>query len=208
MADGLARIHEGDNEKPSMNISKILSVTTRKQWRSWLEKNHASLPEIWLVFYHKNSYKHGLSYDAAVEEALCFGWIDSTVKNLDRQRKVQRFSPRKPGSSLSEMNKERVRRLLREGAMTSAGLESIKKFVRYGAGGKIEVEPYVMPDDILAAFKKNKTVWKNFAAFPEYYKNIRVGFIDGARKRPLEFRKRLRYFIEMTAKNKRFGMIQ
>jgi uncharacterized protein YdeI (YjbR/CyaY-like superfamily) len=191
-----------------MKITKTLSVTTRNQWRSWLEKNHESSPEIWLVFYLKNSSKQGLSYNEAVEEALCFGWIDSTVKKLDRKRKVQRFSPRKPRSFLSEMNKERVRRLIQAGLMTSAGLESIKKFVRHGAGGKIEVEHFVMPGDIIAALKRDKIAWKNFAAFPEYYKNIRVGFIEGARKRPLEFKKRLGYFIQMTAKNKKFGMIQ
>jgi uncharacterized protein YdeI (YjbR/CyaY-like superfamily) len=160
------------------------------------------------VFYLKNSSKQGLSYNDAVEEALCFGWIDSMVKKLDQQRKVQRFSPRKPRSFLSEMNKERVRRLLQAGLMTSVGLESIKKFVHYGSGGKIEVEHFVMPGDIIAALKRDKTAWKNFIAFPEYYKNIRVGFIEGARKRPLEFKKRLGNFLKMTARNKRFGMLQ
>jgi uncharacterized protein YdeI (YjbR/CyaY-like superfamily) len=208
VADGFAGIHKGDNKKPSMNVTKTLLVTTRKQWRSWLKKHHASSPEIWLVFYLKDSGKQGLGYNDAVEEAMCFGWIDSTVKKLDKVRKVQRFSPRKPGSSLSEMNKERVRRLIKAGLMTFAGLESIKRYVRHDADGKIEIEPFTMPRDIIAALKRDKTIWNNFAAFPEYYKNIRVGFIEGARKRPLEFKKRLGYFIKMTAINKRFGMIQ
>ena len=104
---------------------KTLYVTKRADWRKWLEKNHASEKEIWLVYYRKDSGKPRISYDDALEEALAFGWIDSIQKGIDDERFAQRFSPRVKGSKWSEANKERARRLLKEGRMTPAGMASI-----------------------------------------------------------------------------------
>lgn len=181
-----------------MKLGKTLYVLTRIAWRGWLEKHHAKEKEIWLVFYSKASGKPRIPYNDAVEEALCFGWIDSTVKKVEKDSFAQRFSPRKSGSRWSEMNKERARRLLREGKMTPAGL---------AAAGALE-EALVIPTDILKRLKADRKVWKNFQQFPDTYKRIRVGWIDGVRKRPDEFEKRVRYFLKMTAQNKRFGMVQ
>src|SRR2546428_11386211 len=110
-----------------MEITNLLEVKNRKEWRSWLSKNHKSEKEIWLVYYKKKSGKSRIPYNAAVEEALCYGWIDSTVKSIDENSYAQRFSPRKKESNLSEMNKERIRRLIEKGKMTKAGLDSIRK---------------------------------------------------------------------------------
>lgn len=107
-------------------IGKTLYVKERARWRAWLAKHHASAPEIWLITYKKHTGKPSLAYDDAVEEALCFGWIDSIVKRLDDERTVQRFSPRRPKSNLSETNRERVRRLIETGQMTEAGLAAIR----------------------------------------------------------------------------------
>lgn len=193
-----------------MKVTKTLDVKDRVQWRKWLEEHYASEPEIWLVFYKKNSGKPRLPYNDAVEEALCFGWIDSTVKLNDDVSFVQRFSPRRKNSGLSEMNKERVRRLIKTGKMTEAGLESIIHHLDNRNNLKSSPAPkkYVLPKDILAEIKKNKEAWKNFQKFPESYKRIRIGWIDGSRNRPDFFKTRLNYFIKMTAKNKRFGMVQ
>ncbi len=180
-----------------MKLGKTLRVSTRKAWRDWLAKHHAKEKEIWLVFYTRASGKPRIPYNDAVEEALCFGWIDSIVKKLDKDSFAQRFSPRKPGSQWSEMNKERVRRLSREGKMTPAGLAA--------AGAH---KPFAVPPDILKRLRADKNVWKNLQGFPDSYRRIRVGWIVGARKRPEEFEKRLRYFLKMTAQNKRFGMVQ
>ncbi len=180
-----------------MELGKTLRVSTRKAWRDWLEKHHAKEKEIWLVFYNKASGKPRIPYNDAVEEALCFGWIDSTVKKVEKDWFAQRFSPRKPGSQWSEMNKERVRRLSREGKMTPAGL---------AAAGVLKA--FVIPPDILKRLRADKKVWRNFQQFPDAYKRIRVGWIDSVRKRPEEFQKRLRYFLKMTAQNKLFGMVQ
>jgi uncharacterized protein YdeI (YjbR/CyaY-like superfamily) len=182
-----------------MDIGETLYVTERGDWRAWLRKHHRKAPEIWLVFYTKASKKPSLPYNDAVEEALCFGWIDSIVKKLGAESRAQRFTQRRPGSPLSEMNKARVRRLVAQKRMTKAGLEAI---------GGLPDEPFEMPEDIIEALKADKETWRNFEAFPESYKRIRVGWIDAARVRPEFFKQRLDYFLKMTKQNKRFGMIQ
>ncbi len=182
-----------------MQITKTLYVTDRKEWRRWLAKNHDKEKEIWLIFYKKDSGKPSIPYNDAVEEALCYGWIDSIVKKIDEEGRAQRFSPRKEKSNLSETNRERVNRLIKAGLMTKFGLVKIKNQLTV----KFEI-----PADILKELKKDKIVWKNFQAFSNAYKNIRIGFIEDARSRPEEFKKRLKYFIKMTARNRQFGMVR
>ena len=179
-----------------MEISQTLYITHRKDWRSWLKQNYKTEKEIWLVYPKKATGKPRIEYNEAVEEAHCFGWIDSIVKKLDEEHTVQRFSPRKPKAKYSQANIERLR-----------GLVAEKKVVKEVANslGDILNEEFVIPPDILKAIKSNKEAWKNFQKFSDAYIRIRIAFIDGARKRPEEFKKRLRYFIEMTEKNKIFG---
>jgi len=190
-----------------MIVGKTLYVTNRKQWRSWLSKNHKKEKEIWLIYYRKETGKPRISYNDAVEEALCYGWIDSIAKSRDKESWYQRFSPRKPKSILSPMNRERVLRLMKAKKMTRAGLDAIQLQLKEKAHSSASTN-VVFPKDILSALKAEPIVWKNFQKFPASYKRICVGWIDGARKRPAEFKKRLRYFIAMTAKDKRFGMVQ
>ena len=175
---------------------KTLYVTDRKKWRQWLRQHYKTEKDIWLVYYKKESGKPRIEYNDAVEEALCFGWIDSTVRTIDKQKFAQRFSPRKPNSKYSQANKERLRTLLKR--------KKVIKEVR-DTLGNISEEKFVIPKDILQAIKVNREAWKNFQKFSDSYKRIRVAFIDGARKRPAEFQKRLAYFIRMTGKNKQFG---
>jgi uncharacterized protein YdeI (YjbR/CyaY-like superfamily) len=194
-----------------LEITETLYITDRREWRSWLAKNHRSAKEIWLIYYNKKSGKPRIPYNDAVEEALCYGWIDSIIKKYDDERAAQRFSPRRKNSQLSEMNKERIRQLIQTNKMTPAGLEGIKhhlKANRTDVKDDLFIREFVMPDDIAKALKSDKTVWENYSKFPEPYKRIRIGWIDGARERPEEFEKRLRYFIRMTAKNKTFGMMR
>lgn len=108
-----------------MEIAKTFYARDRKEWREWLSKNHDKEKEIWLIYYKKASGKKSISYNDAVEEALCFGWIDSIEKSLDSERFAGRFTPRKPNSNWSKSNRERVKRLIREGKMTEAGLRLI-----------------------------------------------------------------------------------
>jgi uncharacterized protein YdeI (YjbR/CyaY-like superfamily) len=131
-----------------------------------------------------------------VEEALCFGWIASIVKTLDRDRTVQRFSPRRPKAKYSQANIERLRALVARKKVVREVRESLKDVLR---------EKFVIPPDILKAIQADKQTWKNFQKFSASYKRIRVAYIEGARARPAEFRKRLKNFIQMTHRNKMFG---
>ena len=182
-----------------MQITKTLYVTSRREWRKWLNKNHKTEPEVWLVYYRKDSGKPRIGYSDAVEEALCFGWIDGIAKTIDDESSAQRFTPRRAKSNWSELNKERARRLIESGRMTEAGLAKL--------GSALEGE-FVIPADILKSLKDDEQTWKNFEQFPESYKRIRVGYIEEVRKRPEYFEKRLAYFLRMTAQNKKFGTLK
>jgi uncharacterized protein YdeI (YjbR/CyaY-like superfamily) len=182
--------------KQNLDESKLLYVSGRKEWRAWLRKHHKSETEVWLVYFKSQSGKPRISYNDAVEEALCFGWIDSTVKSIDADRFAQRFSVRNPKSPYSQANKERLRELVKQGKVSREVVASL---------GNILEEPFEIPPDILEAIKADPKAWKNFQGLSEPYIRIRIAFIEGARKRPDEFKKRLRYFIGMTGKNKRFG---
>ena len=183
-----------------MKVGKTLYVTNRKDWRSWLQKNHCNEKEIWLIYYRKSSGKSRLPYNDAVEEALCYGWIDGIVKGIDKEKFAQRFTPRRIGSPISEMNKERVRRLIKNKLMTPIGLKSIS-FDRK--------EKFTIANDILEALKSNELAWKNFQKFSMGYKRVRIGYIEHVRNYDKKmFQNRLNNFIKKTAKNKKFGMVQ
>lgn len=180
----------------SRKPKELLEVAGRAEWRRWLSKNHKSAQEIWLVYYRKGSGRERIAYNDAVEEALCFGWIDSNVRSVDEQRFAQRFSPRKPGSAYSPANLERLRKLIAEGRVHKSVLEGMQA---------LPATRLVVARDILQALKEDKSAWANYRKFSPAYKRIRIGFIEGARNRPAEFQKRLRYFVKMTAQNKQFG---
>jgi uncharacterized protein YdeI (YjbR/CyaY-like superfamily) len=189
-----------------MKIRKTLYVVKRSEWRLWLSKHHNKEKEIWLIYYKKSSGKPRISYNDAVDEALCFGWIDSTVKSIDEEKYAQRFTPRRKGSILSQMNTERVRKLILEKRMTQYGLNSISHAFDQKTDNPDDftIVPYV-----LKAIKKNKEAWINFQKLPESYKRIRLAYIGNKiEQSEKEFEKKLNYFIKMTARNKRFGMIQ
>jgi uncharacterized protein YdeI (YjbR/CyaY-like superfamily) len=179
-----------------MEITQTLYITNRKDWRAWLKKHHKTEKEIWLVYPKKVTGKPRIEYNDAVEEVLCFGWIDSIVKKWDEESTVQRFSPRKPGAKYSQANIERLRTLVAKKKVNKEVADSLRDILS---------KKFVIPPDILNAIKANKQAWKNFQQFSDSYKRIRIAFIEGARNRPAEFKKRLRHFIEMTEKNKMFG---
>jgi uncharacterized protein YdeI (YjbR/CyaY-like superfamily) len=187
-----------------MELGKTLTAKTRGVFRTWLAKNHAKKNEIWLVYYRKASGKQSIPYNEAVEEALCFGWIDSQAKPIDESSWAQRFSPRRKGSKLSPMNRVRVERLRKAGQMTKAGLEAL----RHELGKKRATETRRVPPDIEKALKKDPEVWRNFRRFPASYRSIRVGWIDGARSRRDVFRTRLAFFLKKTKRNEMFGMVR
>ena len=179
-----------------MRITETLYVTTREEWRAWLAENHDSKSEIWLVSYQKKAGRPSVPYSAAVEEALCFGWIDSTRKSLDHERFAQRFTPRRKRSSFSQTNKERLARLLENGKVISSVEAEI---------GDVRAEDFEIPDDIRAALQENRSAWEFFESTPPPYQRIRAAYVDHARDRPAEFEKRLQNLVDKCARGKRFG---
>lgn len=175
----------------------LLRAETRGQWRAWLLEHYRSEPEIWLVYHKKHTGRPRVSYNDAVEEALCFGWIDSTVKTIDADRYSQRFTPRNSKSPYSQANKERLRALVRQGMVAAEVLATL--------GDVLEEEPVVIPPDILEALRVDDAAWENFQGFSPAYVRIRIAFIEAARARPPELEKRLRYFVRMTHRNTQYG---
>ncbi|HSQ36237.1 MAG TPA: YdeI/OmpD-associated family protein [Candidatus Binatia bacterium] len=179
-----------------MKIGRTLDVTNRGSWRTWLQKNYRKEKEVWLVYFRKETGKPRIPYNDAVEEALCFGWIDSTGKKMDKDRIAQRFSPRRPGSAYSQTNKERLARMIAAGKVAAdimAGLDDI------------DPEKFVFPADIMKALRANRRAHDNFKKFSAPYRRIRIAYIDHARPQPTEFNKRLANFLKLTAQGKQFG---
>ena len=179
-----------------MKITDTFYPSDRAQWRAWLQAHHRGAEEIWLVYYRKDTGLPSLPYADAVEEAICFGWIDSIRKTLDKERYVQRFTPRKPQSGYSQPNKERLRKLIAADRVLPDVAASVHEML---------AEPFVYPPDILAALQANKQVWTHFQSYPLPYRRIRIAFVEAARTRPEEFEKRLQHFLKMTAQNKQYG---
>jgi len=183
-----------------MKLGKTLRVTNRKAWRTWLSQHHNKEREIWLVYAKQHTGKPRIAYGDAVEEALCFGWIDSTAKRIDENFYAQRFSPRKSTSQWSQQNIERVRRLVKLRKMTPAGLAAFKNPEALLKDKKVKIAP-----DILRGLKQDRQAWTNFQKFPDDYKRIRIAFIESRRKRGgSEFRKSLNHFLKQTKMNKQF----
>ena len=176
-----------------MTNNKTLYVTSREEWRDWLNDNYNKTTEIWLVYPRKNTGKIRIPYNDAVEEALCFGWIDSTVRALDNNNTIQRFTPRNPNSDFSQANKERLKWLSDKNMIHP----SLKKIVR-----KTIDQKFFFPSDIIETIQKDKIAWENYQMFSDSYKRIRIAYIESARNRPDEFKKRLSSFIDKTRKNK------
>lgn len=168
-------------------------ASDRQVWRSWLVKHFETEEEIWLVFPTKASGEESVSYNDAVEEALCFGWIDGRAGTLDKAHHIRRFTPRRKGSSYSQPNIERLIWLDNNGMLHPKVRAEVKEIIQ---------TPFVFPKDILSEIKNDEVAWSNYCSFSEPYKRIRIAYIDAARKRPSEFSKRLENFISKTRKNK------
>ncbi len=179
-----------------MNITETHRPTSREGWRTWLEEHHARKTEIWLL---TDKASPALTYLEAVEEALCFGWIDGIAKRVDAHTGAQRFTPRRRKSHWTELNKERARRLIAQGRMTDAGRAVLPN---------LEITPLLLAPDLEAALRADPQTWQHFQAFPENYKRIRIGYIEEVRGNREVFASRLRNFVKQTRQNKQFGGTQ
>ncbi|WKN41551.1 YdeI/OmpD-associated family protein [Tunicatimonas pelagia] len=174
---------------------------TRQQWRDWLAENHLSADGVWLVYYKKGAGKPTVTYDEAVEEALCYGWIDSVPNKLDDERFKQLFSPRNIKSPWSKLNKKRVAFLLEDGRMTETGLAKIDAAKENGSWTIYDpVEALEIPNDLQQALANNPTAAKYFTAFAPTYKKGILWWIISAKR--LETRqKRVAKTVAMAAQN-------
>jgi uncharacterized protein YdeI (YjbR/CyaY-like superfamily) len=156
---------------------------TRNEWRVWLEKNHQSEKSVWLIIYHKNSDTKSVYYDDSVEEAICFGWIDSIAHKRDGESKYQFFAQRKPRSNWSRANRTRAEKMMEQGLMTPSGQKLIDLAKRSGAWEALDdVQKSVIPDDLQNQLNKNDVAMKNFLAFPPSSKRIILEWILNAKK--------------------------
>lgn len=182
-----------------MQISKTIYIKTRSSWRSWLEKYHDREKDVWLIFYKKHTGKACISYNDAVEEALCFGWIDSIVKRLDDERFTQKFSPRKESSVWSESNRKRVQKMIEEGRMTDAGRAKLTDAF-YASSAEPVRKKLPVPPDFKAALVANKKAGENFNNFAPGYQQNYIRWITSA-KREETRTKRIAEAVQLIADN-------
>ena len=166
-----------------MVAQKSLHFKNRREWRSWLSKNHDKENELWLVHFKKNSGVDSVALADAVEEALCFGWIDGKLQSIDKDRYVVRYSPRRLKSVWSKINKDRAERLIKSGMMTPAGMVKIEEARKNGLwdAAYTNRRSDEMPADLEAAFKEDEEAWSNFHGFANSYLNTYIGWINDAR---------------------------
>lgn len=178
-----------------------LHFTLRKEWREWLAKNHATVKEAWLVFYKKPSGKPRIPYNDAVEEALCFGWIDGKLKRVDDNYYIQRFTPRRRNSIWSELNISRVRKMISEGLMMKPGLEAFQVYLDNPSLLAVRnMEIPDIPEELLKMLKKNKAAFSNFQKFPVSTRRLYLQWLNSA-KREETFTRRIIKIVELSEKN-------
>jgi len=189
------------------DLTNALLFKNRDEWRYWLEKNHAILNEIWLIHYKKSLRKKNLNHFDAVEEALCFGWIDSKLKKIDEERFILKYFPRKSKSVWSKINKDNTEKMISLGKMTQAGFDKIKEAKKQGfwdtAYTNLVKEP--LPSDLKKALVINQTAWKNFQHFANSYRNMYIGWVKNAKNEETR-KKRISKVVERSLHNKKPGV--
>jgi uncharacterized protein YdeI (YjbR/CyaY-like superfamily) len=181
---------------------KNVRAKDRVAWRAWLKRNHQSSPEIWLVFFKKRTGKPSVSYDEAVEEALCFGWVDSRVRTIDAETYEQKFTPRKLASVWSASNIERAKKMIAARKMTAAGKVAFAGYEQRTAAPL----PTALPAYLATRFRKAERARKNFELFPPGYRRMAIGWVASAKREETQC-KRLDRLIETSARNERLEFI-
>lgn len=189
---------------PSKSIRppKTLEAPTVARWRAWLAEHHDSESEVWLVFEKRHTGRPAIDYEDAVNEALCFGWIDSLIKRLDEDRYARKFTPRQPGSRWSTANRRRYERLKAAGRLTAAGLK-LRPTDRNGDAPRPSAAD--IPQYILDALKNRPAARKNFQALAPSYRRLYIGWIDSAKREETKT-KRLQEAVRLLAAGKKLGL--
>ena len=187
---------------------KTVEVKNRAEWRAWLTANYDKEVEVWLIYYKKKTGKTSVEYGASVEEALCYGWVDSIIKKLDDTKYARKFTPRKESSKWSPSNKKRVEQLIREGLMTEHGLEKVEAAKRAGNWDNLVQKPkltFEMPPEFAEALRKDKRAQETFNKLAPTYQKQYLGWIEVA-KRPDTKAKRINESIRLLAEGKKLGL--
>jgi uncharacterized protein YdeI (YjbR/CyaY-like superfamily) len=184
---------------------KTLAVRSRAQWHAWLAKHHADAGEIWLVFHKQHTGKSGIGYEDAVEEALCFGWIDSLVRRLDGDRYARKFTPRKRDSRWSDSNRRRYASLAKRGLLMDPGRANAPTGKRSYTLPQRRALDAPLPSYIERAFKADRAVWRVFASLAPSYRRRYVGWIDAAKREETKQR-RLAEAVALLAKGEKLGL--
>ena len=191
-----------------MADAQSIYASDRKAWRAWLKRNHRTCERVWLVYYKKGSGKPSVSYNDAVEEALCFGWIDSTLRTLDKERYTQQFTPRRDVNNWSDLNRRRLRKLIDAGLMTRAGLAKVHADV-LAAPAPVErprtkagAVKIVVPPDLRAALGADPLAKRNFQTFSPSYRRHYIAWIKSA-KRPETRKRRVATAVQRLAQNRK-----
>ena len=185
-----------------------LFFKNREEWHKWLEDNSAASDGLWLMIYKKHTGKECISYVDAVEEALCFGWIDGKLKRVNDDYYIQSYTPRRPGSRWSKYNIERVERLIREGRMTPAGMEAYNKIFtnpHLVYDNRSSGDPEI-PEELLSALKENESALQNFKNFPPSARRIYIEWYKYA-KRDKTRMDRIKKIVRLSEQNHRPGIM-
>ena len=197
-------------KRTSADRLKMLEVRSRDQWRRWLEQHHATSPGVWLVFYKRDTGRASVDRESMIEEALCFGWVDSLVKRLDERRYLIKVTPRKPDSFWSDLNRRRYAKVKAEGLLAPAGAERPPTARRYPSTGPRSV-PEIRRKALSARpaiereLQANQAAWRYFGELPPSHQRRYIGWI-GMAKREDTKRRRLQEAISLLAAGKTLGL--
>jgi uncharacterized protein YdeI (YjbR/CyaY-like superfamily) len=187
-----------------MEMTRIFYAANRAEWRAWLDKNHATQQEIWLVYYKKGAGKPSATYLESLEEALCFGWIDSLIQKIDEERYARKFNPRRAGSKWSELNKHLVAKLVKDGRMTEAGLAVVDFNLPHPDAARPKRPALPLPDWLKAGLETSPRAWENFNRLPPSHQRNYIGWISDAKKEETRQR-RILEAIRMLEKGEKLG---
>jgi len=187
-------------------MEKTLYIDDREAWRTWLEEYHTTIKEVWLIFYKKHTGKPCITYLDAVEEALCFGWIDSIIQKIDEERYARKFTPRSIGSKWSNLNIERFWKMVDQGRMTPEGM---KKYRLSNKESEQHEETtngeFSLSENLMKKFMSNHRAWENFNKLPPSHRRNYLGWIMSAKREETQI-KRFSQAIELLSQNKKLGM--
>lgn len=187
-----------------MKIARLLTMRDRTRWRAWLAVNHRSVKEVWLVFFKKHTGRAGVGYEDALDEALCFGWIDSLVQRIDDDRYARKFTPRTDTTNWSALNQARLARLIKEGRMTAVGRAKVGAVKARLPAPRLPKD-LAPPPELLEALRAHPKAWASFQALAPSHRRHYVGWILIAKKDETR-RRRIHQAVRLLARNEKLGL--